>query len=151
MVLCGPPQRKNPDQMCRSTCVFWGSAKRKEGEMWNPHKEIAFHRGTTNLREHLASRHSLDYKHNTTNQTTLLKFSFHCSEARSKQITELTTEMVVVDICPLHIHVHAYGWMWGFVKPKESFWACIQNTECYAHLYSQIPEAWCSTPKHTGS
>jgi len=69
----------------------------------NPHKEIVFHGGTTNLREHLTSQHTFDYS--TTQQSKPLSLTLSkrscCSEARSKEIMELIVEMVVVDMHPL--------------------------------------------------
>ena len=65
----------------------------------NPHKEIVFHGGTTNLHEHLASQHPFNYS---TKQQDFSKCSC-CSEAHSIEITELIVEMVVVDMRPLNV------------------------------------------------
>ena len=71
----------------------------------NPPKEISYHMGTTNLREHLTSQHPLDYKNNKAKQTSLFDFSTRsrCSEARSKQITELIVDTVILDMHPMRL------------------------------------------------
>ena len=96
----GPPKKKARSDV-------WEHYKLVKGEkkvlcmLCNPHKEISYHGGTSNLRDHLTSQHPLVYKINTTaKQTSLLDFSkkSRCSESRSKEITKLIMELVIQEI-----------------------------------------------------
>ena len=71
----------------------------------HPQKDFAFHGGTTNLREHLSSKHPLEYKAETKKQTTLFDYTKHsrCSEARKRNITSLILDMVAIDLRPLRL------------------------------------------------
>lgn len=100
----GPPKKKPRSDVWEHYELVEGGKKVK-CLLCNPPKEIAYHGGTTNLREHLASQHPLDYKKDAAKQTSLLDFSkrSRCSEARAKQITELITDMVILDMRPLRL------------------------------------------------
>ena len=74
----------------------------------NPRREISYHGGTGNLREHLTSQHPSVYKTSTSGkakQTSLLEFSkrSRCSEACTKEITNLIMDMIVIDMRPLRV------------------------------------------------
>ena len=82
----GPPKKKPRSDVCEHYELVEGEKKVK-CLLCNPPKEISYHGGTTNLREHLTSQHPLDYKNNKAKKTSLFDFSTRsrCSEARSKQ------------------------------------------------------------------
>ena len=66
-------------------------------------REFAYSGGTTNLRDHLSAKHSLQYStasKPTTERTTLDDFvkRTKCSEARAKNITERVSQMIVQDL-----------------------------------------------------
>ena len=70
-------------------------------------KELAYHGGTSNLRDHLLKIHPLDYR---TKQRrlhklhlTVLRFlARYCGESRSKEITDRIVNMVAMDMRPMH-------------------------------------------------
>lgn len=76
----------------------------------NPPKDILYHGGTTNLLEHLTSQHPLDYKNDTAKQTSLVDFSKHssCSEDRTKQVSDIIVEMLILDMRPLCLFEGAF-------------------------------------------
>ena len=100
----GPPKKKPRSDV-------WEHYKIVEGQkkvlcmLCNPRKEISYHGGTGNLRDHLTSQHLSVYKSDKAKQTSLLEFSkrFRCSEARTKEITDLIVNMVILDMRPLHV------------------------------------------------
>ena len=98
----GPPKKKPQSDV-------WEHYKLVEGQkkvlcmLCNPRKEISYHGGTGNLRDHLTSQDSSVHKSDKANQTSLLEFikRFCCSEARTKEITDLIVNMVILDIATI--------------------------------------------------
>ena len=68
-------------------------------------KQLAYHGGTTNLRDHLTRVHMDKYKpaKRTDDQPSLETFVRKCSDARAKLINELIVDVVTMDIRPLAI------------------------------------------------
>ena len=68
-------------------------------------KQLAYHGGTTNLRDHLTRVHMDKYKpaKRTDDQPSLETFVWKCSDARAKLINELIVDVVTMDIRPLAI------------------------------------------------
>ena len=74
------------------------------------HKELAYSGGTTNLRDHVSSKHPLQYfpagKTATGSKTTTLDGFVRpskCSEARAKGITDRVSQMIVQDLRPIRL------------------------------------------------
>ena len=69
-------------------------------------KKLAYHRGTSNLCEHLLKVHPLNYQTpSSAHQLSInncLKLKL-CSQARAKAITEKIVRMIILDIRPIHI------------------------------------------------
>jgi len=55
---CGLPPRKKPQSDVQE---YFEAEKKVKCLLCNPHKEIVFHGGTTNLCEHFTSQHTFDY------------------------------------------------------------------------------------------
>ncbi len=74
-------------------------------------RELAYRGGTTNLRDHLASKHPLNYEPQEKKsqgkrmQGTLDTFAKprYCSESRAAEITERIVNMVALDMRPVHV------------------------------------------------
>ena len=104
-----PPLKK---KKCRSdvweffTLVKVGDATKAKCLLCLPaDKCLSYHGGTSNLREHLLVQHRSDYKQEDKKQSTLFDFAKRskCSVARSKEITNLITEMIYSDLRPLRL------------------------------------------------
>ena len=74
------------------------------------HKELAYSGGTTNLRDHVSSKHPLQYfpaGNTATGGKTASLDGFvrpsKCSEARAKGITDRVSQMVVQDLRPIRL------------------------------------------------
>ena len=80
-------------------------------------KQLAYHGGTTNLRDHLTRVHMDKYKpaKRTDDQPSLETFVRKCSDARAKLINELIVDVVTMDIRPLAI-VDGEAMRRGYVK-----------------------------------
>ena len=63
------------DQTCGTSLRRYLMQTKKTGVYLPPTKKNAFHGGTTNLREHLSSKHPLQYKAETQKQTTLYDYT----------------------------------------------------------------------------
>ena len=68
-------------------------------------RKLAYHGGTTNLRNHLIRVHGDTYRpaKETTTQQTLETVTRKCSESRSKIISELLVDVVTMDLRPIAI------------------------------------------------
>ena len=68
-------------------------------------KQLAYHGGTTNLRDHLTRVHMDKYKpvKRTDDQLSLETFVRKCSDARVKLLNELIVDVVTMDTRPLAI------------------------------------------------
>ena len=72
-------------------------------------KDFAYHGGTSNLREHLVSKHSELYEHkkkkDSEDQTRIDSFvsKSQCSASRAKEITDKIAIMIALDIRPISI------------------------------------------------
>ena len=88
---------------------FTKDKERKKAKCQLCSKELAFHSGTTNLRDHLMNRHSGTYKNeggkNEKQGTLLQTFARprHCSEARAKEITDRIANFIVHDMRPIRV------------------------------------------------
>ena len=116
----GPPKKKARSDV-------WEHYKLVEGQkkvlcmLCNPQKEISYHGGTGNLRDHLTSQHSSVYKSDKAKQTSFLEFIKHsrCSEACAKEITNLIVNMVILNMRPLRV-VEGTGFLqlMNYVEPS---------------------------------
>ena len=66
-------------------------------------REFAYHRTTTNLRNHLQRFHSDQYKTVDSQQTKLLSISKKCSKSRAENIDQLLVSVIVKDIMAIRI------------------------------------------------
>ena len=66
-------------------------------------REFAYHRTTTNLRNHLQRFHSDQYKTVDSRQTKLLSISKKCSKSQADNIDQLLVSVIVKDIRPIRI------------------------------------------------
>ena len=87
---------------------FTKDKERKKAKCLLCSKELAFHSGTTNLREHLMNRHSGSYKGDGTKkekQGTLQAFARpkRYFEARTKEITDCIANFVALDMRPVRV------------------------------------------------
>ena len=101
----GPPPRKKPRSDVWEYFEAVHGEKKVKCLLCNPHKEIAFHGGTTNLREHLASQHPFHYSTTQQSKPPSLTLASTLIALRliQKEITELIVEIVVVDMFPLRM------------------------------------------------
>ena len=115
----GPPKKKPRSDVWERYKLV--GQKKVLCMLCNPRKEISYHGGTGNLRDHLTSQHSSVYKSDKAKQTSLLEFSkrSRCSEARTKEITDLIVNMVILDMRPLRV-LKATGFLqlMSFVEPS---------------------------------
>jgi len=86
----------------------------------SPPKELVYHGGTSNLRDHVNRQRPLKYKPDTV-QTSLEAYGKKkqaCSDARAKQITELIVRMVALDLRPMRL-VEGKGFLelMAFLEP----------------------------------
>ena len=87
---------------------FTKDKERKKAKCQLCSKKLAFHNGTTNLREHLMNRHSGSYKGDGAKkekQGTLQAFARpKCYfEARTKEITDRVANFVALDMRPVRV------------------------------------------------
>ena len=99
----------------RSTRVVWEFFEKQNAKKVNcklcpaPGTTLAYHGGTTCMKNHLASRHKKEYalltSDSTKSQPTIQPFLKRngCSAERAKQITRLIAEMVARDLRPINI------------------------------------------------
>ena len=82
-------------------------------------KEYAYHKGTSNLRDHLSHAHPAKLR-SSQNQPSLDPYLSHtkCSDSRAKRITELVADMIVCDLRPAAI-VEGSGFkaLMSYVEP----------------------------------
>ena len=96
--------------LCQQILLMFTKYKeRKKAKCQLCSKELAFHSGATNLREHLMNRHSGSYKGDGAKkkkQGTLQTFAGakRCSEARAKEITDRIANFVICRIIPGQDH-----------------------------------------------
>jgi len=64
-------------------------------------KELAFHGGTSNLRDHLLKMHPLSYQKPQRGSIDTFLKPRQCSEARIKEITERIASILALDLRPL--------------------------------------------------
>ena len=64
-------------------------------------KVLAYHGGTSNLRDHLLRSHPREYHHEDKQQSTLDSIVKKCSDARAKVISELLVDLVALDVRPV--------------------------------------------------
>ena len=97
-------------------------------------KKLAYHGGTTNLREHLISRHNSEYKPDP-KQKSILNYSTSksCSVARKNRIMELIVDFIALDMCPLRT-VEGKGFLRllsylepGYIVPNASHISTLVN------------------------
>ncbi len=74
-------------------------AKKAKCQLCN--KELAFHGGTSNLRDHLSKVHPLSYRKPQPGGIDTFVKPRQCSEARAKEITERIARMLALDLRPL--------------------------------------------------
>ena len=137
-----------------------GNSFRKVSDVWNYftklsdkkkavcsicRKELAYLGGTTNLRDHLTSKHALHYysadKKNESQKKTLDGFvtRSRCSDACSKNITDRVTEMIVKDLRPIRtVECEGFRNLMNYLEPgyvipsRKQFAADIifKHTKC---------------------
>ena len=100
-------------------------------------KELAFHGGTTNLREHLSAKHPLDYKYKRKedgSQKKLDVYTRHCSKACHKVITEKIFGLIIQDMRPVAmVEEQGFRDMMTYLEPgytipsRKQFTALIQH------------------------
>ena len=100
-------------------------------------KELAFHGGTTNLREHLSAKHPLDYKYKRKEDGSQKKFDVytrHCSKACHKVITEKIFGLIIQDMRPVAmVEEQGFRDMMTYLEPgytipsRKQFTALIQH------------------------
>jgi zinc finger BED domain-containing protein 1 (E3 SUMO-protein ligase ZBED1) len=91
-------------------------------------KSLAFHGGTTNLREHLSSAHPREYSQASAKQKKSMEkmqpkitslFQKPCDSSKSKKITDLLVDMVCRDMRPLSIvNGHGFKELLHFLEPN---------------------------------
>ena len=110
-------------------------------------KELAYSGGTTNLREHLVSKHPLQYQPalkstcsagSTLTQATLLSFTKAtcCSEAQAKEITERICEMIALDTRPIRmVEGEGFHQLLDFLEPGYTIPSRKQFTAMVEHKH----------------
>ena len=101
-------------------------------------KELAFHGGTTNLRDHLIAKHPLTLPRNInkpTSQNILLFIQpTWCNEAKAEGISERVSEMIAMDMRPIQMVEGKGFWrLMSYLEPgytvpsRKSFTTHINN------------------------
>ena len=105
-------------------------------------KELAFHGGTTNLREHLLSKHPLQYKSQPSTsssggkQGTLYSFArpTRCAEPRATEITDKISSMIAMDMKPIQmVEGEGFRSLMSYLEPgytipsRKHFTSTIQH------------------------
>ena len=82
-------------------------------------KELAFHGGTSNLREHLLKVHPLLYQKPQRGDIDTFFKPKQCSEARAKEITERVARMLALDLKPLRtVECDGFWDLMAYLEPS---------------------------------
>ena len=81
-------------------------------------KVLAYHGGTSNLRDHLLRSHPREYHHEDKQQSTLDSIVKKCSDARAKVISELLVDLVALDVRPVRfVEGEGFRRLLRFIEP----------------------------------
>ena len=129
-------------------------------------KKIAYRGGTTNLRNHLMSKHPLTYKPKTkkgegSSMGSVLKMQTTldtavkprcCSESRAKEISERILLMIVLDLRPVRaVEGHGFKDLMHYLKPGYTVPSRKHFTKLLRHKHSLSKEKLCSKFEETDS